>query len=179
MPMCVVAPRRSPLRTFLSSPDMIGVTGGPGVTLLTDSDALAGELPAAVEAAEGRLALVIDDAEMLLDNPVSGRLDRIVRAAADRDGLVILAGTTSDLVRRFSGWIFDARQARTGIILQPAGPADGDVFDLRLPRSTGSLPQPAGRGILVVRGVPRPAQIVTDDDAQPVGTPPPTTGLHP
>jgi len=171
LPVCVVAPRRSPLRTFLSG------RGLPGVSLLTDADSLASDVPAAVEAAEGRLALVIDDAELLLDNPVSGRLDRIVRAAADRDGLVILAGTTSDLVRRFSGWIFDARQGRTGIILQPSGPADGDVFDLRLPRSTGSLPQPAGRGILVVRGVARPAQVVIDDEAMSAGST--ATGSHP
>jgi S-DNA-T family DNA segregation ATPase FtsK/SpoIIIE len=90
---------------------------------------------------------------MLLDSPVSSRLDRIVRTAPDNGWLVAVAGTTADLARRFSGWIFDARQSRTGMLLQPGSPADGELFDLRLPRSTGSgRPPPPGRGLLVVRG---------------------------
>ena len=105
--------------------------------------------------------MVVDDAELLLDNPVSTRLDRIVRSAGDRGGLVIIAATTTDLSRRFSGWLFDARQSRTGILLAPAGPADGEVFDVRLPRSLGAgPPPPPGRGLLVVRGEWTPAQVI-------------------
>jgi S-DNA-T family DNA segregation ATPase FtsK/SpoIIIE len=151
LPVCVVTPRRSALEQL----------GGGDTLRLTDLDTLATDLPAVVEQHAGRLAVVIDDAELLLDNPVSARLDRIVRAAGDRGGVVIIAATTTDLTRRFSGWLFDARQSRTGILLAPAGPADGEVFDVRLPRSLGAgPPPPPGRGLLVVRGEWTPAQVI-------------------
>jgi S-DNA-T family DNA segregation ATPase FtsK/SpoIIIE len=156
LPICVVAPRRSPVQ------DLQGLPTPP----VSDPDTLGTDLPAAVEEHEGRVAVVIDDAELLLDNAVSARLDRIVRSAADRGGVVVIASTTTDLTRRFSGWMFDARQSRTGLLLTPSGPADGDVFDVRLPRSIGTGPAaPPGRGLLVVRGEWVPAQVIL-----PVGT---------
>jgi S-DNA-T family DNA segregation ATPase FtsK/SpoIIIE len=151
LPVCAVTPRRSPLQEL------------PGLTipLLAAPDTLGTDLPAAVEEHEGRLVVVIDDAELLLDNPVSARLDRIVRSAGDRGGIMVIAATTTDLTRRFSGWMFDARQGRTGLLLAPSGPSDGEVFDLRLPRSLGTGPAaPPGRGLLVVRGEWVPAQVI-------------------
>jgi S-DNA-T family DNA segregation ATPase FtsK/SpoIIIE len=155
-PVCVVTPRRSPLRTYAPTLRFPG-----GLTVFASAETFATDIPAAIEGADGRVVLVIDDAEMLLDDPVSGRLDRIVRTAADREGMVVLAGTTNDLGRRFSGWIFDARQSRTGLLLQPTGAGDGDVFDVRLPRSVGAGAQsPPGRGLIVVRGRWVPAQVI-------------------
>ena len=101
----------------------------------------------------GPLALIVDDAEMLSDTSASARLDRIVRGASDNEWLIVIGGTTADLSRRFSGWIFDARQSRSGLLLWPSSVADGEVLDIRLPRSTGSgHAPPPGRGILAVRG---------------------------
>jgi S-DNA-T family DNA segregation ATPase FtsK/SpoIIIE len=148
LPLCLVAPRRSTLQDL-------------DLPVLSDLDTMATDLAAAVERVDGRLALVIDDAEMLLDNPVSARLDRIVRVASDRDGVVVLGVTLNDLARRFSGWMFDARQSRSGLLLAPSGPTDGEVFDIRLPRSVGAgAPPPPGRGVLVVRGEWMPAQTI-------------------
>ena len=97
--------------------------------------------------------MIVDDAEMLSDTPASARLDRIVRSASDNDWVIVIGGTTADLSRRFSGWIFDARQSRSGLLLWPSSVADGEVLDIRLPRSTGSgHAPPPGRGILAVRG---------------------------
>jgi S-DNA-T family DNA segregation ATPase FtsK/SpoIIIE len=143
-PLFVMTPRRSPLRQL---------SGADGVQVFSSLETAAGDLADALAATSGPLALIIDDAELLLESSVSSRLDRVTRAAVDSEWLVIIGGTTSDLLRRFSGWVFDARQARTGIILQPASAADGDIFDLRLPRSVGSgQPAPPGRGLLVERG---------------------------
>jgi S-DNA-T family DNA segregation ATPase FtsK/SpoIIIE len=142
--LILVAPRRSPLRDLSER---------PGVTVLTSVETLATDLPEALGSTQGPVALVVDDAEMLLDTTASNRLDRLVRAASDNDWLIIIGGTTTDLGRRFSGWIFDARQSRCGVLLQPASPADGEVLDVRLPRSTGTgRPPPPGRGILALRG---------------------------
>jgi DNA segregation ATPase FtsK/SpoIIIE, S-DNA-T family len=88
-----------------------------------------------------------------LDTPASARLDRIVRSAPDDGWIIAIAGSTAELSRRFAGWIFDVRQGRTGVILQPSSPTDGEVLDLRLPRSAAQTrPVPPGRGVLAIRG---------------------------
>jgi S-DNA-T family DNA segregation ATPase FtsK/SpoIIIE len=150
--VCAVAPRRSPLRQL---------EGLDRVTVLTQADALATQLGLALAASPGPSVLVIDDAELLIDNPVAMQLDQLVRRASDDDRLVIIGGTTVDLLRRFSGWTFEARQSRSGLLLQPASAAEGEILDLRLPRSTGTQGEmPAGRGVLVVRGRWVAAQVV-------------------
>jgi S-DNA-T family DNA segregation ATPase FtsK/SpoIIIE len=129
------------------------LSGHPGATVLASAETLAGDLTDMLAAVSGPLALVVDDAELLVDTPASARLDRVARSASDNDWFVVVGGTTADLARRFSGWIFDARQSRSGILLQPSSAADGEVLDLRLPRSTGhGQPAPPGRGILAIRG---------------------------
>ena len=142
-PVRIVTPRRSPLRQL---------AGTPGVTVLTQPDLLATEL-AGLAAATGPSVLVVDDADHLLDNPATSQLDRLLRTASDDERLVVIGGTTVDLLRRFSGWTFEARQSRSGMILQPASAAEGELLDVRLPRSTGSQAQALpGRGVLAVRG---------------------------
>ena len=150
----VVTPRRSPLRTL---------EGTPGVTVLSDPATLTAELTEALAWMTGTVALVIDDAEQLLENPVTMKFDQLVRSASDDDRLVVLGGTTADLMRRFSGWIFDARQSKSGLILQPGAPADGEVLDLRLARGTVGGDLPPGRGILTVRGRWLTAQVALPD----------------
>jgi S-DNA-T family DNA segregation ATPase FtsK/SpoIIIE len=142
--LCVVSPRRSPLRSL---------AGQSGIHVLTSLDSLAGELADVLADASGPLALIIDDAELLTDTSASARLDRVVRSATDNELLIVIGGTTSELSRRFSGWIFDARQSRSGLLLWPSSAADGEVLDIRLPRSIGSgHAPPPGRGVLAVRG---------------------------
>lgn len=142
--LCILAPRRSPLRDL---------AGRPGVHVLASVDSIAGELTDLLAEVTGPLALIVDDAEMLSDTPASARLDRIVRSASDNDWVIVIGGTGADLSRRFSGWIFDARQSRSGLLLWPSSVADGEVLDIRLPRSTGTgHAPPPGRGILAVRG---------------------------
>jgi S-DNA-T family DNA segregation ATPase FtsK/SpoIIIE len=146
-PIVVVAPRRSPLRNL---------AGVAGVTLLTETEALAADFAGA-----GPGMFVVDDAELLLDNPVSSQLDRLMRTAADDERVVVIGGTTVDLLRRFSGWTFEARQSRSGFILAPASATDGELLDIRLPRSTGAQGHyPIGRGVLAVRGRWVAAQVV-------------------
>src|SRR6202011_5550937 len=127
MPLCLLTPRRSPLRALSEH---------QGVQVLASMETLAGDLTDALASATGPLAIVVDDAELLLDTPASARLDRIVRTAGDHDWPILGGG-----------------QSRSGILLQPSSVADGEVLDVRLPRSTGTgHAPPPGRGILALRG---------------------------
>lgn len=150
LPVVLLCPRPSPLRDLRGLSGVADVLFGRDVAEdLTD---LLAELP-------GPAAVVVDDAELLADEPVAAVLEGLARDARDEGGLVIAAGTTEDLqAMRFRGWPAALRRARAGLLLNPAGPTDGEVFEARLPRSTcGGWPP--GRGLLVWRGALTPVQV--------------------
>jgi len=154
LPVIALCPRPSPLRDLRSLAGVADVLVGREV-----SDELADTL------AElgGPAAIVVDDAELLADEPVAALLERLAQGARDSGHLVIAAGTTEDFqTQRYRGWLAALRRSRAGLLLNPAGPADGEVFDVRLPRSTcGGWP--AGRGLLIWRGGMTPMQVPTVD----------------
>jgi S-DNA-T family DNA segregation ATPase FtsK/SpoIIIE len=106
----------------------------------------------------GRLAVLVDDAEIVAESPAAVVLDRLMRTARDRGHLVVIAGTTEELAVGFRGFVVDVRRARTGVLLAPRGPLDGEVLGVRLPRKTGEA-VPVGRGQLIVRGVATQLQV--------------------
>jgi S-DNA-T family DNA segregation ATPase FtsK/SpoIIIE len=103
---------------------------------------------------DGRLAVMVDDAELITDSPVAAILDRFIRTARDAGHIVVIAGSVDELAIGFRGFLVDARRARSGILLNPRSSLDGEVLGVRLPRSTGGAGgiAPPGRGLLVVRG---------------------------
>jgi S-DNA-T family DNA segregation ATPase FtsK/SpoIIIE len=135
LPRVVVTPRPSALREL----DALQLSG-PG---------LGAELEAAL--AGDPVALIVDDAELVDDRSATDVLERFVRGLRDSGSVLLAAATTEDLLlNRYRGWLAAARRERCGLLLNPAGHVDGEVFDLRLPRST-SGGWPPGRG-LYVRG---------------------------
>ena len=100
----------------------------------------------------GRLAVLVDDAELVAESPAAGLLDRLTRTARDSGHLVVIAGTTEELSVGFRGFVVDVRRARTGVLLAARGPLDGEVLGVRLPRNAGGA-SPVGRAQLIVRGV--------------------------
>ena len=144
----VVAARRSPLAAW------------PGAThVFEPSDTLVADLSAVMN--RQSVAIAIDDAELLSDHPAAGLLSELVRASLDGDSLLFLAGTATEMCRRYSGWIYQARQNRLGMILHPSTPSDGDLLDVVLPRTvTTSGRRPPGRGVLVMQGVWTSAQVI-------------------
>src|SRR5262249_5046974 len=140
LPVLVVAPRPSPLRELAGRPGVLGVlTGDPGEAAARIADAVA----------DGPVALVVDDGELLTDLALTAVLGAFARGARDR-GCVRVAGAPPDDVRAnpYRGWLAPARGARTGLLLNPASHVDGEVFGLRLPRSVNGG-WPTGRGLLV------------------------------
>jgi S-DNA-T family DNA segregation ATPase FtsK/SpoIIIE len=56
------------------------------------------------------------------------------------------------------------KKSRSGLLLAPQTPSDGDLFGIRLPRSAVGGPAPAGRGLLVRTGTFLPVQVVKPDE---------------
>lgn len=151
LPVIAVCPRPSPVRELAGQPGVAAVLAGAAD--------LAAELGEALDALAGPVAVAVDDAELLGDSPAADLLEEVVRAARDRGSVVVAAGTTEDLIsQRYRGWLAMIRRSRCGLLLNPASYVDGEVFDLRLPRSTcGGWPP--GRALLVWRGATTPVQV--------------------
>ncbi|GII90932.1 FtsK/SpoIIIE domain-containing protein [Sinosporangium siamense] len=143
-PVVVVTPRRSPLREL---------EGRDGVRAVLTAD---GDLRAAT-AELGSYVVLVDDAELISpDSPLGMALEETLRSGRDAEHGLIIAGTTGDLTSAYRGFAAEARKARTGLLLSVQSPADGDLFNVRLPRgAAGGTP---GRGLLVTVGTVTPMQ---------------------
>ncbi len=162
VPIVLVAPGRSPLRQLVAQPGVLGCVS-------THDDV---ELERLVEkAGDGPLAVIVDDAETVHDTVLERPLLDLLRGHDGRRLAMVLAGSSTDMAACFRGLTVEARRSRCGLLLGPAGPLDGELLGVRLPRTDQSGP---GRGHLVVRGRVTPLQVAVDDEA---GTP--TRNLHP
>jgi S-DNA-T family DNA segregation ATPase FtsK/SpoIIIE len=144
----VVCPRPSPL------------DAGPWAVLgPLDHDALREQM------APGACVLV-DDAELLADGQLDAVLQNLIRERGPT--AVVLAATTSALLGTFRGALAAARSSRTGVLLQPSGASEGDVFGVRAQLGDRNGP---GRGLLVVRGVQSALQVGQWSDGPSTGRP--------
>lgn len=96
--------------------------------------------------------VLVDDAERL-DGPTESLL---LAAAADPRQSVVVAGLTSALLGSYRGLAGLARSQRTGVLLRPESPTDGDVLGVRADLFDET---PPGRALLVVRGSSTPVQV--------------------
>ena len=118
------------------------------------------QLPAMLESEDRPTVLVIDDADLLADPALSASLEAYVRDAQGRQALFLAAGDLTRMEMRQYGWLHDARQQETGLLLRPRAAADGRVLYLNLPRGIGGPNEPPGRGILAVRGETQAVQVM-------------------
>ncbi len=146
-PVLVLTPRRSPLRLLADRDGVLGVL---------DGEVTPDEITAAVAGRE-RFVVVVDDAELLFNGPLSAPLEKILVSGRDGEHGLIIAGATGDLTRAYSGFIKEALKSRCGVLVTVDSPNDGDLFGVRLPRNAG--PGPLGRGLLVRPGSTAPLQL--------------------
>ncbi|WP_214106731.1 FtsK/SpoIIIE domain-containing protein [Acrocarpospora catenulata] len=166
VPVLVIAPRRSPLRELRG---VLAVLDGNARSLRAEAGGEAGfgGLPGALDPlklVEGqqRYVVIVDDAELISpDSALGSALDEILRTGRDGEHGLLVAGTTGDLATAYRGFVAEARKARTGLLLSVQSPADGDLFNVRLPR--GATGGPPGRGLLVVSGSTTPIQAAVPD----------------
>jgi S-DNA-T family DNA segregation ATPase FtsK/SpoIIIE len=118
-----------------------------------DLEALLSESPAAI---------LIDDAELLVDSPLAYLLEKAVREMRDTNTVVVAAGTTDELVTGYRGFVVELRRSKSGVLLSPQSAADGDLLGVRLSRSVGGPIHP-GRGLLCAHGRTTPLQIAATD----------------
>jgi S-DNA-T family DNA segregation ATPase FtsK/SpoIIIE len=146
---------------------VLAVTARPSPVGAFAEAAFDADDPGFEAAADGakRLAVLVDDAELVSDSVAGRVLDRLTRTARDARRLVIVAGTTEELSVGFRGFAVDARKSRAGLLLSPRSPYDGEVLGIRLPKGTAGAsaagPPTAGRGLLVVAGAAIPIQVAT------------------
>jgi len=148
-PVAVVTPRRSPLQQLAGHPCVVGVLGPDDREPLVS---LRKELP--------DLAVFVDDAELALDTPCEDVLVEIARSSDTTGGSVVCAGSSSELAALFRGITVEVRRRRVGVLLNPSGYSDGELFGVRTPRASEILP---GRGLLVRGGRVVPVQVATPD----------------
>ncbi len=104
------------------------------------------------------LVAVVDDAELFLDSPVEDHLLGIARHAEATGGGVVCAGSTSELGSMFRGLTVEVRKRRLGLLLNPSGYADGDLFGIRIGGRDLAVP---GRGLFVDGSTVIPLQAAT------------------
>ncbi len=95
------------------------------------------------------LAVLVDDADHVLDTPADAVLRAVAADARRGRGLVACAADTATLLTQYRGTAVEVARAQTGILLCPQGMSDGELFGVRAARSLDRLP---GRGLLAVRG---------------------------
>ena len=147
----MITPRRSPLHALEGTPGVIAVLGAD-----FDIDFLRVELNPL-----DPYVVLVDDAEMLFDAPNSPILERIIVTGRDADHGLILAGTTGDLSRCYTGFIPAALKSRCGVLVTVHTPDDGDLFGVRLPRN--AAPGPIGRGLIFRPGRMAPVQLAIEE----------------
>jgi S-DNA-T family DNA segregation ATPase FtsK/SpoIIIE len=150
-PVLAVTPRRSPLRQL---------DGRDGVIGVLDGDTTPDQITDAV-AAKDRFVVLVDDAELLFNGPLSAPLEKILASGRDGEHGLIIAGMTGDLTRAYSGFIKETAKSRCGVLVTVESPNDGDLFGVRLPRnaSQGQI----GRGLLIRPGTLAPVQLALPD----------------
>jgi S-DNA-T family DNA segregation ATPase FtsK/SpoIIIE len=146
LPIHLLAPRRTAI-----ADDPVFASAAVGVDACTAAaERLAAE--------PGEFIVMVDDAVELAEGAAAPSLDVLRRRADEGRVRIVAAADGPGLQRLFGGWLRDLRQEGRGLLLSPAGEADGDVLGVRLPRG-GPGPLPPGRGYLVARGVARLVQV--------------------
>ena len=137
-----------------------GATGGAGgsgtLSVISPRDV---DLLVAARRRDPRLAVLVDDADLLEGEPVAGVLLEVLDLVDRDDGLVVAATTTSRLATRFRGLDVAVSRRRAGLLLQP-GPGDGDLLGAPPPHG---IPATAGRGLFVGGGAATEVQVYLAD----------------
>ncbi|MDH3303520.1 MAG: FtsK/SpoIIIE domain-containing protein, partial [Acidimicrobiia bacterium] len=144
----LVPKRTSPLAVEPSAFSSVAV-GDEVAAALVD---LAAEIDQRSRAGYDRpMVIAVDDADVFFDdNRASAALNRVVLRGRDGGVVVLMSVSSFRAGTAYETWIRAVRSNGHGLILQPEGDKEEDLFDVRFPRGS-ALRFPVGRGYLVVR----------------------------
>jgi len=128
------------LRSLASLPGVIRSFEGPELS--------EEELAAALAAAAGPCAVVMDDAELLTGCEAAGELGAIIARGGERSAALVFAGDPEALASGFGGWHVDARRARRGCLTAPQTLPEGELIGARLSHAHLGHPVRPGRVLL-------------------------------
>jgi len=137
-----LVPRESPLR---------GLAGRDGVlAVLTDAKPDPARLAERMNAADRPLAVLVDDAELLVGHPSTERiLANVLAIARDQGGALVVASSVAHLGRTTRSFLTAVPQlTRCGLLLTPEDKGQATLFGARLPWNS-VFTRPAGRGFLI------------------------------
>jgi S-DNA-T family DNA segregation ATPase FtsK/SpoIIIE len=149
-PLAIVSTRPGPL-DGLRDRSAMSVWAGAD-----DTDALV-----AARRTNPDLAVLVDDADQLLDTPVEPVLRELARAARQGHGLLACSAGTGSLLTQYRGVAVEVARSQVGLLLSPRGSSDGELFGLGAGRGhagAGSDRVP-GRGLLVTADGPVDVQV--------------------
>ncbi|MFJ8947694.1 FtsK/SpoIIIE domain-containing protein [Streptomyces sp. NPDC102395] len=149
VPLILVTPRRSPLRTLENESGVLGVLTSESSE--RDVKELVGRTHG------GRYAVVADDADMLYDTDLDRALQEIAQSGRDGGVGIVAAGATDTFNSQYRGFVVETRRSRQGMILSPQSASDGELFNVRVSTSGEG---PVGRGVLVRGGQMMPVQAI-------------------
>jgi S-DNA-T family DNA segregation ATPase FtsK/SpoIIIE len=145
--LCVVSGRSAPWRGLQDDPRIVWCDD-PGRV-----DELVALRPTVPD-----LAVLVDDADRLVDTPLDAAL-REVASCVDRDGGLVVVGAKADALSvQYRGLAVAVTRQRTGIVLGPTSAATAEQLGGRLPVDRAA---PPGRGYLVRAGVGLPIQVAS------------------
>lgn len=154
-PVALVSTRPGPLDRLRDRPGVVSWSS-------TDDP----ETAAAAWRTHPGLAVLVDDADQLLDTTVEPVLRDLARAARQGHGLVVCAAGTSSLLTQYRGVAVEVARSQVGLLLSPRGMADGELFGLAPGRRHVAPDRLPGRGLLVTADGPVEVQVaVSERDA--------------
>ncbi len=137
MPVTLIVPRRSPL---LVDPPR-------GATLFTGSEPIE-QIKEHLDKQRGNHLVAVDDFEVIgADSPLGSLLTDRFAAMRDSGSLMVITGGIDDMLGVYRGLPNEMKRGRSGLVLSPRASNDGDVLNVRLPRSASGA-MPVGRGVL-------------------------------
>ncbi|MEV6301352.1 FtsK/SpoIIIE domain-containing protein [Actinoplanes sp. NPDC051861] len=121
------APMRTPLLDLAGRPGVRGVISG--------ENPAEEEFAALLDAGDGPVALLVDDAEAWRDIACRDYLRQVIRTASGKRRAVVIAGEVNSVAMGFSGWQVEVKKNRRGALLSPPSLGAGDLIGVRLSRA--------------------------------------------
>ena len=149
----VITPRMSPLRDFK----------GRRMRAQFRADAAPGEIEDVLRSLGPRHLVVFDDFDVFgPDHAISQAVTQHYATLRDSGSAVLVACGIDEVGGYYRGLTADIRKGRTGLLLSPRSSSDGEILNVRLPRSaTATLP--VGRGVFARPGGWSWAQVPVQD----------------